>query len=103
MTRQVTRVLSSLPSFCACFYSGQHQFAMDELAEITQHLLRSSPDALVVIDDQGAIRFANDTTTDLFGYAPEQLLGQRIDMLVPERFRGRHGKHVSGFVHEPRS
>ena len=76
---------------------------MDEFAEITQHLLRSSPDALVVIDDAGQIRFANDTVTDLFGYRPEQLLGQSIEMLVPERLRSRHGSHISGFFREPRS
>jgi PAS domain S-box-containing protein len=76
---------------------------MDEFSEITQHLLRSSPDALVVIDDRGSIRFANDTVTDLFGYTPDQLLGHSIDILVPERFRGRHTRHVAGFVHEPRS
>lgn len=76
---------------------------MDEFAEITQHLLRSSPDALIVIDDRGAIRFANDTVTELFGYEPDQLLGQSVDVLVPERFRMRHGQHVSGFVREPRS
>ena len=75
--------------------------AMDEFSEITQHLLRFSPDALVVIDDQGAIRFANDTVTDLFGYAPEQLLGHGIDVLVPERLRARHGRHVLGFFREP--
>jgi len=76
---------------------------MDELAEITQHLLRSSPDALVVIDDRGLIRFANDTVTDLFGYRPDQLLGQSVEVFVPERFRARHGRHVSGFVADPRS
>lgn len=75
---------------------------MDEFAEITQHLLRSSPDALIVIDDRGIIRFANDTVTDLFGYAPEQLLGRSVDTLVPERFRSRHGHHIAGFVSEPR-
>jgi two-component system, sensor histidine kinase len=75
---------------------------MDELAEITQHLLRSSPDALIVIDDRGVIRFANDTVTELFGYSPERLLGQSVDILVPERFRARHGSHISGFVREPR-
>lgn len=77
--------------------------AMDEFAEITQHLLRSSPDALIVIDDRGVIRFANDTVTELLGYQPEQLLGQGVDMLVPERLRSRHGDHVSGFMREPRS
>jgi two-component system, sensor histidine kinase len=54
---------------------------MDEFAEITQHLLRSSPDALVVIDDRGMIRFANDTVTDLFGYRPDDLLGHSVDIV----------------------
>ena len=76
---------------------------MDEFSEITQHLLRFSPDALIVIDDRGVIRFANDTTAEVFGYAPERLLGQTVEMLVPERFRSRHARHVSGFVREPRS
>ncbi len=76
---------------------------MEELAKITQHLLRSSPDALVVIDDRGLIRFANDTVTDLFGYTPEQLRGQPLDILVPERLRSRHGRHIVNFFREPRS
>lgn len=76
---------------------------MDEFAEITQHLLRSSPDAMVVIDDRGKIRFANDTVTDLFGYTPAQLLNQSIDILVPERLRSRHGRHITGFFLEPRN
>ena len=83
--------------------SAYSQSAMDEFAEITQHLLRSSPDALVVIDDRGQIRFANDTVTDLFGYSAAQLLGQPIDMLVPERFRSRHSHHISGFMNAPRN
>ena len=76
---------------------------MDEFAEITQHLLRSSPDALVVVDDRGRILFANDTVTELFGYRPEQLLNQSLDMLVPERLRARHVGQVAGFFREPRS
>lgn len=76
---------------------------MDEFAEITQHLLRSSPDALVVIDDRGRIRFANDTVTELLGYQPQQLIGNSIDMLVPERLRRRHDEHIAGFVKAPRN
>lgn len=76
---------------------------MDELAEITQHLLRSSPDALIVIDDRSRIRFANDTVTELLGYRPEELLGQPLDVLVPERLRSRHGQHIAGYMREPRN
>lgn len=77
--------------------------AMDEFAEITEQLLRFSPDALIVIDDQATIRFANDTVKALFGYEPEALLGQSLDVLVPERLRERHVRHVAAFAREPRS
>jgi len=74
---------------------------MDELAEITQQLLRFSPDALIVVDDRGRIRFASDTVKELFGYAPAALVGQSMDMLVPERLRSRHGHHVANYLLKP--
>ena len=76
---------------------------MDELNDITQHLLRFSPDALIVIDATGRIRFANQTVTDLFGYSPEQLLDKPLDTLIPERLRGRHGKHLTAYLGKPDS
>jgi PAS domain S-box-containing protein len=74
---------------------------MDKIASISQQLLQFSPDALVVVDFQGVILFANATSRTLFGYPREQLVGQNIDMLVPERFRFRHGAHVAGFLRDP--
>lgn len=82
-------------------YSFKSQLTMDELNQITRYLLRSSPDALIVIDDRGQIRFANETVTQMFGYALDALIGKPIDTLVPERFRARHGKHIAGFVGSP--
>ena len=74
---------------------------MDELGDITRHLVRFSPDALIVIDERGKIRFASDTVTELFGYAPAALVDQPLDMLVPERLRVRHGHHVADFFVKP--
>lgn len=74
---------------------------MDELREITQHLLRFSPDALIVIDDGDRIRFANETVKDLFGHSPESLVGKPLEMLIPERLRVHHGKHTAGFMRSP--
>lgn len=76
---------------------------MDELSEITQHLVRFAPDALVVVDERGQIRFANQTVAEVFGYTPEALLGRSIDVLVPERLRQRHGQHIAGYVRSPAS
>lgn len=74
---------------------------MDELRDITEHLLRFSPDALIVVDDGARIRFANETVAELLGHAPETLLGKPLDTLIPERLRGHHGKHIAGFMRSP--
>ncbi len=74
---------------------------MEELASISQHLLQFSPDALIVVDAQGIIQFANDTTHTLFGYEHGQLVGQPVELLIPERLRVRHGAHVSAYWRHP--
>ena len=76
---------------------------MDKIASISQQLLQFSPDALIVVDFQGVILFANATSRGLFGYSREQLVGQSIDILVPERFRFRHGAHLAGYIRDPTS
>jgi PAS domain S-box-containing protein len=74
---------------------------MEHIASIAPHLLEFSPDALIVVDSRGLIQFANATTRALFGYTRDQLIGQPIEMLVPERFQLRHGAHMSGFMRDP--
>jgi PAS domain S-box-containing protein len=55
------------------------------------------------VDEYGIIQFSNATSTDLFGYRPEQLMGQPIKLLIPERFHMRHGAHVANFLRQPAS
>lgn len=74
---------------------------MDNLSSISYQLLQFAPDALVVVDRRGIILFANETTTTLFGYRPESLVGESIDLLIPERYRARHGTHMSGYLRSP--
>jgi PAS domain S-box-containing protein len=76
---------------------------MDEFNEITRHLLRFSPDALIVIDDQRRICYANETVTDLFGYSPATLHGRPIEVLIPERWHSRHAEHIAEFSKDPRT
>jgi PAS domain S-box-containing protein len=74
---------------------------MQETGSLAQHLLRSSPDALLVVDAGGVIRYANATTEALFGQPAYPLIGQPVDVLIPERFRQRHGALFAGFVQAP--
>ena len=64
-------------------------------------VVESAPSALIMVNARGAITLVNPQTEELFGYSRTELLGKPIEMLVPERYRGRHPGHRNGFFHHP--
>ncbi len=66
-------------------------------------VLESAPDATFVVSRAGTIDFVNRRVTEMFGYEPEELLGEPVEVLVPERFREGHVGHRTGFVEAPRT
>jgi len=68
-----------------------------------ERLFESAPDAVVVIDSHGMIRKVNQQTEALFGYLREEMVGKRVEMLMPERYQKRHRQHRKNYFVDPRA
>ena len=77
----------------------------DDIASPTafQGFLEAAPDAIVVVDPKGRIVLVNELTERMFGYLRQELIGQAVEMLVPERVRSGHIAYRNAYSHEPRT
>ena len=65
-------------------------------------VLEAIPDAVVAVNQQGVILQINSQTEKLFDYTRDELIGQKIEMLVPQRQRGAHHDHREQFHARPK-
>ncbi|TXH05533.1 MAG: PAS domain S-box protein [Nevskiaceae bacterium] len=77
---------------------GPHGFE----AEVQLRLvIDAAPNAMLMVNARGEMVLVNAQAEKLFGYSRSELLGRRIEMLVPERFRGAHDGYRSGYFARP--
>ena len=81
---------------------GKERDRLQQSEERFRHAIESAPAAMVIIDQNGTIRQVNTLLEDIFGYARGEILGQSIERLVPERFRGIHPRHRTNFFADSR-
>jgi len=90
--------------------AGQAQRMAGSITDVTEsHLLRerfrlaveASPAALLMVQQDGRIVMANSRGLTMFGYAEAELIGQPIELLVPQRYRAEHPAHRDSFFNDP--
>ncbi|WP_114089072.1 sensor histidine kinase [Thalassospira profundimaris] len=84
----------SLPAFVP---EKEENEENDRFGRVVEH----APNAMILTDPHGTITMVNAETEKVFGYLREELLGQAIEMLVPQRFRHHHSGLRDSFVQNP--
>ncbi len=70
--------------------------------ELARDALEAAPDAMIIIDAGGIVRYANRQISVVFGYTHDEVIGQSVERLMPERFRSRHIGHREGYTNNVR-
>jgi hypothetical protein len=71
--------------------------------ELFRLAVELSPSGMIVVDPSGTIILVNREIERLFGYSSEELVGQLVEILIPERFRGHHPAYRKGFLAHPQA
>jgi PAS domain S-box-containing protein len=69
---------------------------------LTTSILEAIPDAVAAVNQQGVMVQVNAQTEAMFGYTREELIGQKIEILAPERQRPHHDLHREQFHRQPK-
>jgi PAS domain S-box-containing protein len=73
----------------------------ETLSQQREVLIETDPNGILVVDPEGRIKLVNGQLTKLFGYHRDELMGQRVEMLLPERYRRGHVSLRSDFSEHP--
>ena len=83
--------------------AGHFEAQVTLLADVDRfrELLEAAPDAILEVDASGHIQLMNAITEKLFGYSREELLGQSVELLIPEEMRELHAAHRERYAGKP--
>jgi len=100
-------ILGGVLALTVVFIAGlmmQREFARRQRSEAKfQGLLETAPDAMVIVNREGRIALVNAQTERLFRYAQAEMLGQKVELLLPQRYHGVHPSHRGNFFASPRA
>lgn len=77
--------------------SGLNNTAVDERAAVFSAVLDIAADAIITIDADQRVLLFNRGAAEIFGWRESEVRGQSLDVLIPERFRGAHRRHIEAF------
>ncbi|HEX3662447.1 MAG TPA: PAS domain S-box protein [Acidobacteriaceae bacterium] len=84
----------------------QQRIALEEQARMERRfrqLLEAAPDAIVEVSADGQMVLVNQVAEEMFGYSRDELLGQSVDLLVPDVVRAHHRGYRNGYLEHPRT
>ncbi len=81
---------------------GQNELRKAQAAEeMLRRILESAPDGILIVDGHGLVQMANEQLEKIFGYGRQELLGQKIEVLIPANLRSRHVEQRHSYSHSP--
>ncbi len=78
-----------------------HNAAFERAAHTVEAIVEFAPDAMIIIDAEGRIVMVNSQVEAAFGFNRDALIGQPVETLIPERFRGHHDQYRNAYVQAP--
>jgi PAS domain S-box-containing protein len=94
-------LIGSVVSFTDITERRRAEERLRDTERFYRSVLESAPDAMMVVDQNGAIQIANAQCERVFGYTRAELAGQPVEMLVPENVRAGHPALRDGYFHTP--
>lgn len=81
----------------------QQTQAMRRHVEMLDALFKSATEGIIVVDSWGAIQLVNPKAQDLFGYTDGELIGKKIELLIPQRYSHKHVDHRMNYAQHPKA